>query len=233
MQRWILGALALAAVTAAGVTLRATQAQPEIRTAPRELRALVSDLRLTLTRPPRGARAETRWVRVEGRVEATGVRPARARVELGVLQEREYWPVKTISVPVGAAFSEMMELPGDGPYTVYAGVVQLVSVVRVEDVAVRPPAGRDLGRGSHLSAQLRLADQRGRLMDGRIVVSQGGSIIGETHSSAGRALLYDLAPGEYVVNATSPGGLESIPTTIRVRSDYAAVYIIGFVVPEG
>jgi len=234
---WRAGRLKLAAAAVAalavalGVTI-ARGADPQLKAAPRVMQPMPVELRVTVSKPMPGARAEVHWIRVQGRVELRSGAAREARVEMGFMRGREYVASKTITVPVGGGFSEMLEMPGDGPYTFYAGIVRLSSVVRSDDVGLRPAAGRDLSSGSRPTIRIHLADDRGRSMDGRVVVYQGGAIIGERHTVAGRAELYDLPAGVYTVRATSVGGWTGSGDDVRVSSSGESVYVMTLYPPE-
>ncbi len=197
-----IGVAALATLTTAVLLAQAVEGMRVKRPA---LQPLAPDLRLSLTAPAPGARTEVDVVRVEGRVEGTSPYSSAARVEIGFVQSGQYVASTTISVPVGGTFSELVRMPGAGPHVVYAGIVHLTSVARVADVGVRPPM-RDLSTGSRQVAWVHLVDERGRRMDGRILVSQAGTAVGETHTSGGIAMVFDLAPGGYTLSATAIGG---------------------------
>jgi len=216
MKKWLWMAWPLVAAAALAVGLRSRGSGAEVSMPPRVLKPMITDLRLSLLGPRSGARTEVRVLRVEGRVEGTGA--SSARVELGFLEGGEYRASKTITVPVGRDFSDAVNLPGDGPFIFYAGIVRLFSVARAEDIAVRPMAGRDLGRGSRLVLVIHLFDDRGRRMDGRVTVYQGTSIIGETHTAGGQAGIYDLPSGEYLVQATALNDWRA-SDTLRLRFD--------------
>ena len=97
-------------------------------------------------------------------------------LDLGVLMNGFYGDA-AITVPVGSEFSETLIMPGDGPYTFYAAVVSYRHLVRSEDVMIRPPEGRDCSRGSRAALRVHLADDRGRSLDGRVVLRQGAAEI--------------------------------------------------------
>jgi hypothetical protein len=223
--------VAALAVAALGATI-ARGADPQLKTVPRVMQSIPVELRVTVSKPMPGTRAEVHWIRVQGRVELRSGAAREARVEMGFMQGREDVASKTITVPVPGSFSEMLEMPGDGPYTFYAGIVRLSSVVRADDVGLRPPGGRDLSSGSRPTIRIQLVDDRGRIMDGRVVVYQGGAIIGERHTAGGRAELYDLAPGVYTVRATSIGGWTGSRDDVRVTSSGESVYVMTLYPPE-
>jgi len=196
------------------------------------LQAMVSDVRVSLLGPRSGTRLEMPIMMVRGRVEGTGTAiGSTARIEMGLKAGRDYVASKTISARVGNDFSTQLEMPGYGPYQFYIGVVRLEHVVRSEDIAVRSREGRDLSTGSRTSLRIRLADSRGRRLDGRVVVYQRASIIGERYTSNGIADMYDLAAGEYQVVATSTEGWTALPLTVRVSSDYYPTYNLGLSPP--
>jgi len=224
MRTWLWTGLLAMTLVASEAVLGSRGTGAELEPVPRTVSPMATDLRITLLGPARGARTEVNLVRIEGRVEGTA--PFGARVEFGYMQGGQYIACKTVPVPVGSNFSEVIEIPGEGACTVYAGVVRFISLARVEDVGVRPAEGRDLGTGSRLSATLRLVDDRGRLIDGRVVVYQGETIIGETHTVAGRAQIYDLPVGEYLVRATSSGAFTG-SGTFRIVSDGPVFYNVG------
>lgn len=199
----------------------------EVRAVGPALAPMLADLRVSVVTPRAGERTEVRAVMARGRVEASGGPAATARVELGLLSGGAPVVSKTVTVRVGEEFSETLAMPGDGPYTFYAGVVRLVNVVRAEDVALRPMAGRDLASGSRDSMLIRLSDDRGRIVDGRVTVYQRGTLIGERWTVAGRAQLCDLAPGEYLANVTSLSG-RTESRTVRVSSEGNSVFNLSF-----
>jgi len=220
--RWLL----VAGLAAGAVALWAADVQ--VRRAPVTMQPMVSDLRVALLGPRSHARTEVALVRAQGRVEGTGPVPGVARVEMGFRRGEQYLVSKTISVPVGASFSELVSMPEDGSATFYVAVVKYSHLVYSDDVGVRPREGRDLSSGSRACARIRLADDRGRRLDGRVVVRQGATLVGERYTVGGNAELYDLAPGEYQVTATSSGDLITpLPLTIRLRSGETPVCVLG------
>ena len=222
MKRWLAAVVLGLGVAALGASARAVA----IRSAPRTMTAMVSDVRVELVAPLAGAQTEVRWVRVRGRVTATGAPATTARVEMGLLSLGQCLSSRTITARVGEEFSEFLEMPGDRPYTFYVGVVRLVNVVRSNDVRLRPMAGRDLSVGSRRSLLVHLTDDRGRSVEGRVVARQGGVIIGEAHTAGGRVQLYDMTPGEYVISATALGGALAGSLTARVTSSTGTVCIV-------
>lgn len=206
--------------------------QSEVKVAPPMVQAMPVDLRVEASAPAAGTKTETRWLRVRGRAERRSGTARAARVEFGLMRAGEHMASKTITVPVGTSFSDELEMPDDGPFTFYAGIVHLTSVVRSADVSLRPREGRDLGAGSRVAIRLRLADDRGRRVDGRVVVYQSGRIVGERYSSGGEALLWDLAPGVYLVRATSEGGQAGSLSDVHVDSDRVNVCVLGMYPPE-
>ena len=198
--------------------LGARASEPVVRPARPAMTPMVADVRVSLLAPRGGAKIEVRRVRVQGRVEATGGPATTARVEMGFRSGAEYLSSKTITARVGEEFSQWLELPGDGPYTFYIGVVKLAHVVHSENVGVRPRADRDLSRGSRLAVSLHTNDPRGRRLECRIAVYQGAALVGDAYTAGGVADLYDLARGDYTVRVTAnDGGTVLYP--MRVLSD--------------
>jgi len=216
----------LAAAGCGGWLAAAWAAEPTFRPAQPSLQPMVADVRVAVMGPRGGTRVEVRAVRAWGRVEG-GFAGSRARVELGFRQGEEYLVSKTITVPVGSEFSETLIMPGDGPYTFYAAVVSYRHLVRSEDVMIRPPEGRDCSRGSRAALSVHLADDRGRSLDGRVVLRQGAAVYTEGHTAGGDVEFCDLPGGEYFLTAASTGGLSAPGRTVRVPgSGPAVVYVL-------
>lgn len=215
------------------IAIGAAWAQVKFKTAQPTMQVMVSNVQVSLSQPLAGARLEQRMMLVQGKVEGTGVAAgSMARIEMGLKSASDYAASKTISVRVGNAFSAQLEMPGDGPYQFYIGVVRLENVVRSENVAIRPREGRDLSTGTVNNLRIVLADDRGRRLDGRVVVYRAGAIIGEAHTAAGRAEIYDLAAGEYQINATSNNGWTAPSENVRVSRDSHSTYIVTLFPPE-
>jgi len=222
MKSWVI-ALALCLAAAAAVWA----SEVVVRPARAALSPMLPDLHVTLLTPAAGGTTEVRAMRLEGKVESRSGRVTAARVEIGVLGEGEPQALKTITVPVGANFTTWVQLPGDGPYTVYAAAIQVISQARSADVRVRPMEGRDLSVGASESVLIPLTDARGRRLDGRVTVYQGATIIGERWTVEGRAVLHDLPAGEYTVRATCLSGVTET-RTLRLPGGPRITYVINF-----
>jgi hypothetical protein len=221
------------AVAAGGIFIGAAWAQVKFKTAQPTMQVMVSNVKVSLSQPLAGTRLEQRMMLVRGQVEGTGVAAgSKARIEMGFKSGIDYVASKTILVRVGSAFSAQLEMPGDGPYQFYIGVVRLENVVLSDNVAVRPREGRDLSAGTVNNLRIVLADERGRRLDGRVVVYRAGAIIGETNTAAGRAEIYDLAAGEYQIKATSNNGWTAPLENVRVSAGSPSTYIVTLIPPE-